>query len=82
MSTTGLKQERVWPGKAPTAAGERQPGKNDKGFERGEALISAEELKQRIDAGDPRLVLLAVVTPIREGWMEFTYYGARLNTCK
>ncbi len=31
-----------------------------KGFERGEALITAKELKQLIDAKDPKLVILAV----------------------
>ncbi len=30
-----------------------------KGFPRGEALITVQELKQRIDAGDPKLVILA-----------------------
>jgi thiosulfate/3-mercaptopyruvate sulfurtransferase len=35
-----------------------------KGFERGEALITVEELKKLIDAKDPKLVVLAVVDPL------------------
>ncbi len=35
-------------------------GKGYKGFERGEALITVQELKQLIDAKDPKLVVLAV----------------------
>jgi thiosulfate/3-mercaptopyruvate sulfurtransferase len=35
-----------------------------KGFERGEALITAEELKKLLDAKDSKLVVLAVVEPM------------------
>ena len=35
-----------------------------KGFERGEALITAEELKKLIDAKDSKLVVLAVAEPV------------------
>ncbi len=35
-----------------------------KGFERGEALITAKELKQLIDAKDPKLVVLAVAKSV------------------
>jgi thiosulfate/3-mercaptopyruvate sulfurtransferase len=35
-----------------------------KGFERGEALITVDELKKLIDAGDAKLVVLAVVEPL------------------
>jgi thiosulfate/3-mercaptopyruvate sulfurtransferase len=35
-----------------------------KGFERGEALITVEELKQLMDTKDPKLVVLAVVKPV------------------
>ena len=41
---------------APVAA-----GKKYKGFERGEALITPQELKGMMDAGDPELVLIGVV---------------------
>ena len=40
---------------SPTVAAEKY-----KGFERGEALITAEELKGLIDAKDPKLVVIAV----------------------
>ncbi len=40
-----------------SAAGAGQPGY--KGFPRGEALITAQELKSLIDAGEPKLVILA-----------------------
>jgi thiosulfate/3-mercaptopyruvate sulfurtransferase len=39
-------------------------GQKYKGFERGEALITAEELKKLIDAKDSKLVVLAVVEPV------------------
>ncbi len=39
-------------------------GQKYKGFERGESLITAEELKKLIDAQDPKLVVLAVVEPV------------------
>src|SRR6058998_1666639 len=35
-----------------------------KGFERGESLITAEELEKLIDAKDPKLVVIAVVEPV------------------
>jgi thiosulfate/3-mercaptopyruvate sulfurtransferase len=39
-------------------------GQKYKGFERGEALITAEELKKLIDAKDSKLVVLAVAEPV------------------
>ncbi len=39
-------------------------GQNYKGFERGGALIAAEELKRLIDAKDSKLVVLAVLEPV------------------
>ncbi len=38
-----------------------------KGFERAEALITVQELKQLSEAKDPKLVLLGVVEPISSG---------------
>jgi thiosulfate/3-mercaptopyruvate sulfurtransferase len=38
--------------------------KNYKGFERGDALISAQELKKMMDANDPKLVVVGVMKPI------------------
>jgi len=42
------------------AVGVAGAGENYKGFERGDALITAKDLKQLIDAKDPKLVVLAV----------------------
>ncbi len=39
-------------------------GQKYKGFERGEALITADELKKLLDAKDSKLVVLAVVEPM------------------
>jgi len=44
---------------APAVAGPRY-----KGFARGEALITVEELKRLLDAQDPKLVVLAVAEPV------------------
>ncbi len=42
------------------AVGVAGAGENYKGFERGDALITAKDLKQLVDAKDPNLVILAV----------------------
>ncbi|RLE21634.1 MAG: sulfurtransferase [Acidobacteria bacterium] len=42
------------------AVGVAGAGENYKGFERGDALITAKDLKQLIDAKDPKLVVLSV----------------------
>ncbi len=42
------------------AVGVAGAGENYKGFERGDSLITAKELKQMIDAKDPKLVILSV----------------------
>ena len=42
------------------AVGVAGAGENYKGFERGDALITAKDLKQLVDAEDPNLVILAV----------------------
>ena len=44
---------------APAIAGQKY-----KGFERGESLIPAQELRHLMDAKDPKLVVLAVVEPV------------------
>ena len=44
---------------APAIAGQKY-----KGFERGESLIPVQELKNLMDAKDPKLVVLAVVEPV------------------
>jgi thiosulfate/3-mercaptopyruvate sulfurtransferase len=59
------KRQSVEPGGAVTAVAEfERSGASYKGFERGEALITVEELNRRIRADDPNLVVLAVVNPI------------------
>lgn len=47
----------------PVGAGQQ----NYKGFPRGQALITVEELKQRMDQHDSKLVVLAVVEPLSYG---------------
>ncbi len=42
------------------APGTLSAADNYKGYERGDALITVQELKQLIDAKDPKLVILAV----------------------
>jgi thiosulfate/3-mercaptopyruvate sulfurtransferase len=46
------------------AAGPAMAAEKYKGFERGEALITVEELKAMMDANDPKLVLIAVIKPV------------------
>ena len=46
------------------SAGPAVAAEKYKGFERGEALITVEELKGLIDAKDPKLVLVAVIKPV------------------
>ena len=45
------------------AAGPAVAAEKYKGFERGEALITVEELHKMITAKDPKLVLVAVIKP-------------------
>ena len=46
------------------ASDDRRRGRAEiQGVRRGEALITVEELKQLLDAKDPKLVVLAVVEP-------------------
>lgn len=58
------------------AAGSVAAG-NYKGFERGDALITAQELKSLVDAKDPKLVVLAVVAPVN---YKLGYIPGALNT--
>ena len=45
-------------------AGPAVAAKKYKGFERGDALISVQELKKMMDANDPKLVVIGVMKPI------------------
>jgi thiosulfate/3-mercaptopyruvate sulfurtransferase len=64
-SAGGGTRERLERGGAATTVAEFEPsGATYKGFERGEALITVEELRDRIRDTGSKLVLLAVVDPI------------------